>query len=347
MKIAVFSELHNGGALRAAEALTQELKKNNQVVVFRTKRNSLPSRGILSRIKHDFLDLVLLVHEHWKLARLIDSQNFDCVLVHPSRWTQSPFLLSFLKTKSIYYCQEPLRIIYDPVLSKLKNLPPLNMFYERANRLWRKWIDKINVSRASVILVNSKYSLQQVKKAYGRSSSVCYLGVDPLLFKPMKVRKIYDVLFFGTPVDIEGYDLFEKAMKIDNSNWRTRTLARKLNGKGVSDTELVKIINQSRIVVCLARNEPFGLTVLEAFACGVPVIAVSEGGYKESVIHNKTGLLVPRDPKKLALALNKLLGSDKTLDSMSQAAKSQIKAGWTWKQSGIRLEQELKKALIN
>ena len=39
-------------------------------------------------------------------------------------------------------------------------------------------------------------------------------------------------------------------------------------------------------------DEPFGLVLIEAMACGTPVLAFDRGGVSESVVHNKTGFLL-------------------------------------------------------
>jgi len=69
-----------------------------------------------------------------------------------------------------------------------------------------------------------------------------------------------------------------------------------------------------------ARAESFGLAVLEAMACGTPVVASDAGGLPEVVRHGETGLIVPRDdPAALAAAVTSLLADAETRDRMSAA----------------------------
>src|SRR5258708_3616287 len=121
MKIAIFHELPFGGAKRVAEAFGKSLSASHEVVFFTVGADQFhPTLGRgLSRIKHDTWDLIHLMFIHRRLAKEIDDQKFDLVIVHPSQWTQAPWILSFLHTPSAYYCQEPLRIVYDPLLSDL------------------------------------------------------------------------------------------------------------------------------------------------------------------------------------------------------------------------------------
>ena len=43
--------------------------------------------------------------------------------------------------------------------------------------------------------------------------------------------------------------------------------------------------------LCLSRDEDFGISSVEAQMCGTSVIAYNGGGYRETVIHKKTGIL--------------------------------------------------------
>jgi glycosyltransferase involved in cell wall biosynthesis len=61
------------------------------------------------------------------------------------------------------------------------------------------------------------------------------------------------------------------------------------------------------VVACTPWYEPFGIVPLEAAACGLPVIASAVGGMLDTVVHERTGLLVPpRDPAAVADALVRL-----------------------------------------
>ena len=65
--------------------------------------------------------------------------------------------------------------------------------------------------------------------------------------------------------------------------------------------------------------EPFGITPLEAMACGTPVIGANVGGIKYSVANNKTGFLVPpKDPAALAEKIECLLSDPQLLVTMKK-----------------------------
>jgi glycosyltransferase involved in cell wall biosynthesis len=48
----------------------------------------------------------------------------------------------------------------------------------------------------------------------------------------------------------------------------------------------------------MAHGEPFGLTPIEAFSIGTPAIFVNEGGFRDTIIDNDNGRLIPRSSLK-------------------------------------------------
>lgn len=78
--------------------------------------------------------------------------------------------------------------------------------------------------------------------------------------------------------------------------------------------------------------EPFGITPLEAMACGTPVIGANVGGIKFSVADGKTGLLVPpHDPASLAEKIELLVNDQELLATMKENAEKRVKRMFTWK----------------
>jgi len=85
------------------------------------------------------------------------------------------------------------------------------------------------------------------------------------------------------------------------------------------------------VAVTTPWYEPFGLTPLEAMACGVPVVGSAVGGITYTIADGETGLLVPpRDPASLAGALYDLLEAPDARRRMGAAARARAERLFTW-----------------
>jgi glycosyltransferase involved in cell wall biosynthesis len=89
--------------------------------------------------------------------------------------------------------------------------------------------------------------------------------------------------------------------------------------------------NAADVFVTTPWYEPFGITPLEAMACGIPVIGADVGGIRYSVAHGKTGLLVPpKDPEAVANALATLKRSPDIGRRMGRAGLARARSMFTW-----------------
>lgn len=350
MKIAIFHELDFGGARRTIDEFAKRLNKIFDVDIYYvdskedkkiknfSKRVSFYSfhpkiwkgNNWKTRLYKDTLELYSLYRLHSKIAKDMRSKKYDHIFVHPSKFTQAPFLLRFLKNKCIYFCQEPLRIVYDKNLSDLSFAKFHKKIYEFLIRKIRQRIDLRNFNSAKTVLANSKFSKKFIEKSYKKPAKVCYLGVNIQLFRPQNLKKTIDVLFIGNKDN--GYDLLGKLFNLKHE-LKVRAMFRESGKSNIADEELVAIYNKSKVLVALNKDEPFGLIPLEAMACGTPVIAVGEGGYNESIINNKTGFLIPRNSSKLYDMINQITNNEKMRDEMGKNAREHVLQNWTWDKS--------------
>ena len=355
MNIAFFQELHFGGARRVVfeygnifsryhnthlyyidrskQKDLEKVFKKNSFYFFPFKRYK--GGNFLLRLYKDFIEPVKLYFLHKKIAREIDKHDYDFVFVHPSQFTHAPFILRFLKTPTVYFCHEPLRIVHDPLLSKT-NFSGLKDLYEKLARFLKRNIDSSNIKKASIVLANSNFTKKNIKKAYGVSSKTCYLGVNPKIFHPMDVEKAYDLIFVGEKVWIEGYDTLLKIQKKSLKRWKIRIVKSK-NGRYITDIDLALEYNRSKILVVLGRSDPFSMIPWEGMACGIPVIVVKEGGPIEAVKNGKTGYLIERDIGKLKKKIDLLLKNPVIREKIGENGRKDVITNWTWEESYKRV----------
>jgi glycosyltransferase involved in cell wall biosynthesis len=107
----------------------------------------------------------------------------------------------------------------------------------------------------------------------------------------------------------------------------------------VPRAEMPRWYRSADLLVTAPWYEPFGLTALEAMACGVPVVATAVGGLTDTVVAGVTGDHVPpRDPSALGVALRKLLDDDARRAEYAAAAVDRVRQHYPWHSTAARLE---------
>jgi glycosyltransferase involved in cell wall biosynthesis len=104
----------------------------------------------------------------------------------------------------------------------------------------------------------------------------------------------------------------------------------------VPHADVPKWLNRFDIYVAVSRldSESFGVAILEASACEIPVVVSNVGGLPEVVADGETGLVVPReDPHALANALRRLIVDAKLRREMGQAGRQRVQNLYEWKHS--------------
>lgn len=365
MKIAIFYHLAFGGAKRVVMEHAKGLKNKGHAVdlyvinsevdafdpspfcdnVYNYSIKLNASFPFIKRFINDYKNFYVLRNLHKQIAYEIDKRHYDIVIVHPDKLTQAPFLLRFLKTKSAYYCQEPLRIVYEYAFRLQEKVGILKRLYEELTRLYRKEIDRKNVRHASLTIASCYYVRERMIESYDVYPKVVYCAVDEKVFRPVPVKRKNQIFYVGAPgLWTDGYDLVKDALKRIPALIRPKLCIvswKKSNGERLTEQELIVIYSESLMTLCTSRLETFGLVPLESMACGTPVIATKVSGHRETVLDKKTGFLVDFDPKELAEKITFLIENKKELSEMRKNAREHILKNWTWSKHIEELEKYL------
>jgi glycosyltransferase involved in cell wall biosynthesis len=276
-----------------------------------------------------------------RIASAMEEEGCRCALIHPSTIVSAPHLLRFLRVPTLYYCHEYPRYLYEEGMLKTPN----RMFELLMAPLlaMEKQQDRVNARSSTILVSNSEYMAPRLREIYGREPVVVRPGVDTGLFYPSGAGGDGCVLSVGAISPFKGHDLAIRALGLIEERRRpplvivgdrsTGGYAGRLTRLaaasgvdvrlrvGIGVDELIALYRSASVVVCGQRREPFGLVLLEAMACGRPVVAVSEGGFAENVEDGSTGLLVARDPGAMADAVSRLLADPALAARMGSAAR--------------------------
>lgn len=309
------------------------------------------------------------------LAREIDDRGYDLVFASVGDYTYAPLILRHLRTPSAYYCHEPMRTVYEPDVPRpyMRTPPalaPLRAVWRHVSAGYaglRKAWDAQAARRASIVFVNSEYTREYTRRAYGIESIVNHPGVDVEEFRPRGERPDDFVLSGpGTIIPSKGYDWAirtigaipaERRPKLviagNDADPRERRYLETLAAAyavdlevrvAVPDEELKRLLRMARLMLYTPHLEPFGIASLEAMASGTPVVAVNEAGPRETIVDGLTGFLRERDPAALAAAVDVLLRDNGLRARMSAAARDRAVSRWTWDLAVGRLAPMLAEA---
>ncbi|RZB34247.1 MAG: sucrose-phosphate synthase [Desulfobacteraceae bacterium Eth-SRB1] len=93
-----------------------------------------------------------------------------------------------------------------------------------------------------------------------------------------------------------------------------------------------------------ALTEPFGLTLLEASATGLPIVATNDGGPKDIILNCGNGILVdPTNTKKIAAALKTIIADHDTWEKFSKNGIINVRKHYSWEKHAEKYIKEVKK----
>jgi D-inositol-3-phosphate glycosyltransferase len=214
----------------------------------------------------------------------------------------------------------------------------------------------------------SRFNARTIAARYGFEPRVIFNGFDPTLFRPLPPNPAWRqhqdgsirsfLLSVGRLMPWKGVDVAIQslaalpgvALLVAGDGEERPRLERLAATTGVAGrvrflgtvprTTLPSLYRSVDLLLATSfASETFGISLVEAQACGLPVVASRFGGFPEVVDEGRTGLLVPpRDPHTLAETVRLLLDDPARRTAMAAAAPSWA-AQFTWSAVGDRVEE--------
>jgi len=227
----------------------------------------------------------------------LDLSGYELVISSSSAWAHG--VLVDPEAVHVCYCHNPFRYAWNAREQTLRSHSPLT----RAAlgvilRRWRMW-DFIAAQRVDSYVANSETTRRRIGRYFARDAAVLHPPVDTARFTPVGAPGgAYVVLSELMPhkrieLAVRGFSQLGERLIVVGNGPDARRL-RRLAGPTVSftgrvsDEDAATLLARARALVVTATEE-FGIAAVEAQAAGRPVIALREGGARETVIEGVTG----------------------------------------------------------
>jgi glycosyltransferase involved in cell wall biosynthesis len=103
--------------------------------------------------------------------------------------------------------------------------------------------------------------------------------------------------------------------------------------------DVARILRATDVLVCPSLFESYGIALLEAMGCGVPVVSTNVGGPCETMVEGVTGFLVPpRDPAAIAARVCELLADPELRRKMGEQGRTRVEQNYTIEKSAGRVQ---------
>lgn len=196
---------------------------------------------------------------------------------------------------------------------------------------------KFVLLRSDKLLSTSAYMAAEAAAYTNKKFVITPFGIDTELFQKTKVNSLFNnnSVVIGTVKNLEkvyGIDTLLKSFHLLKEKNKSLSLKLLIVGSGTYEKELRKLAADLKIesdtiftgmisndkvyeyysmmdvAVFLSNRESFGVSVLEAQSCNIPVVASNIGGFSEIIVNNETGVLVPpNDSESAAAAIEKII----------------------------------------
>ena len=246
-----------------------------------------------------------------------DLSGYDVVL--SSSHAVAKGVLTHSNQLHIAYIHTPIRYAWDlyhqylresGLDSGLKGV--LAKYFLHKIRLW----DAVTANRVDHYVANSRYIARRIEKIYGKPSDVIYPPVDVDKFTLREAKEEFYltasrmVPYKKIDLIVEAFSQTDKKLLVIGDGPDMAKIKSKA-GKNVEllgfadDETMADLMGRAKAFV-FAAEEDFGITPVEAQACGTPVICFGRGGARETVRDGESGLyFMEQNTKELLAAVAK------------------------------------------
>ncbi len=237
----------------------------------------------------------------------LDVSGYDLII--SSSWAVAKGVRKNKNQLHVCYCHTPIRYawdLYDEYVKDLKQ--PKKFLVQETLKYIRKW-DIQTLDRVDFFLANSNFVKERIKRIYDRDAKVIYPPVDTNKFKLCRNKENFYITasrlvpYKKTKLIVEAFnEMPDKKLIVIGAGEELKKIkaVAKPNIKVLGyqpDSVLIEYMQNAKAYV-YAAIEDFGITPVEAMACGTPVIALNKGGTAETVINGTTGVLFENQTKE-------------------------------------------------
>lgn len=239
---------------------------------------------------------------------------------------------------------------------------------------FHKLLIKFNFSRADVILSTSRAMAAETSKYTNKNIEITPFGIDIERFRNYRDQKPKNKIVIGTIKTMYkhyGIDTLIKTFNLLINKFKDPSLELLIVGGGsqyeelkllvdslgitsyvtftgqIEGVDIPEYLNKIDIYVALSNFESFGVGILEASACEIPVVVSNVGGLPEVVENGQTGLIVSKNnPVEAACAIEKLILNKDLRIRMGQAGRERVKSLYNWSDN-VELMLSIYNRLLN